>query len=66
MQRKVEAVALQLKRDLEATRQLLTKNGILEQFRDEALTDQVFEFLIERSQAVESFPGNSPVSTYSP
>lgn len=56
VQQKVESVATELKRSVEEVEQLLTKNGILDQFRDEILTDQVFEFLIKNSQEVESSP----------
>ena len=56
LQEKVNALAGQLGKSPEETRDLLDGKGTLERLRDEILTDQVFDFLITNAQRVDSAP----------
>lgn len=53
---KVETFAAQLKQSPEETEKLLAERGMLDRIRDEVLTDQVFDFLIENARFVEGAP----------
>lgn len=56
VQEKVNGFAVQLKQSPEQTEQILAERGMLDKIKDEVLTDQVFDFLIENARYVEGAP----------
>ncbi len=56
VEEKVLGFAGQINQTPEQTQRLLAERGMLDKIRDEVLTDQVFAFLIENAQVVESSP----------
>ncbi len=56
VQERLQAIASQVDKSLEETEKLLEAKGMLDQIRNEVLTDQVFDFLIGNAQRVDSAP----------
>lgn len=53
---RIAEYSLQLQKDHEETEKLLQNAGVLDQLRDEILTDQVFDFLVQNAEKVASQP----------
>lgn len=50
LEEKISAISQQLNRNVEDTRKFLVGKGMMDQLRDEILTDQVYDFLIKNSE----------------
>jgi trigger factor len=56
LQERISHIAGQLQRSVPDTEKFLSGKGILDQIRDEVLTDQVFEFLLQNAELTEVLP----------
>lgn len=56
VEERIQSIAQQLNKSAGEAHELLEGKGMLDQIRDEVLTDQVFEFLIGNATRVESAP----------
>lgn len=56
VQEKVASVATQIHKTPEEALKLLSEKGNLDELRDEVLTDQVFDFIVENAQFVDNSP----------
>jgi len=56
LQRRIREIALESKKGEPEVERLLEEQGVLGQLRDEVLTDQVFEFLVQNATRMENAP----------